>query len=74
MLEKKIIYKRDGETHEQWMGEADEQWWNTFRDLHGIEIIEIKEEFNVENVVKIPDAERLEALEMLMVDILGGGF
>ena len=75
MIQKKVVYSKDDEIIEQFMGEEEESWWHSFAELHGIKIIEFKMEENPEAQPPIPsEKERLEALEMLMVDVLGGEF
>ena len=46
MLEKKVIYKKDGEIIEQFIGDEEESWWYAFAELHGIEILEFRMEEN----------------------------
>lgn len=46
MLEKKVVYKKDDEIIEQFIGEEEDSWWHAFAELHGIEIVEFKMEEN----------------------------
>ena len=81
MLEKKVVYKKDDEIIEQFMGEEEESWWHAFAELHGIEIIEFKMEENpdayvkpqtVEEKLEQEDLNNKEAIAELYMLMMGG--